>query len=231
MMSSFLRIAILFLCLSLGESFLIAQSSPQEPTPPAGGGNETASPAEGRSAAPGAGFAHQVISSAEGDYVLSSGDMVEISIFREPDLAARSMIARDGTVQLPLLREVKLAGMTVRSARDMLAKLYGQKYLVNPQVYLNVVQFAERKFTIMGQVAKPGSYDLQGGQSLDLLEVIGMAGGFTRIADRGHVLIRRKAGSGKSEIIKADAKRMAEGKAEIIEVKPGDVITVGESWY
>ena len=141
------------------------------------------------------------------------------------------MIARDGTVQLPLLREVKLAGMTVREARDMLAKLYGQKYLVNPQVYLNVVQFAQRKFTIMGQIAKPGSYDLQGGQTLDLLEAIGMAGGFTRIADRGRVLIRRKTSDGNSEIIKANAKRMAEGKIEIIDIKPGDVITIGESWY
>jgi len=231
MMNLFLRAVVFSVFLSVGEPVLLAQSSPQEPTAPSDGGNPIAAPAESRGQVPDAGFSRQVISSAEGDYVLSSGDMVEISIFREPDLAARSMIARDGTVQLPLLREVNLAGMTVRAARDMLAKLYGQKYLVNPQVYLNVVQFAERKFTIMGQVAKPGSYDLQGGQSLDLLEVIGMAGGFTRIADRGRVLIRRKTGNGKSEIIKADAKRMAEGKAAIIEVKPGDVITVGESWY
>jgi len=163
--------------------------------------------------------------------VLSPGDIVELSIFHEPDLASHSSIARDGTVQLPLLREVKLAGMTVRDARDMLAKLYGQKYLVNPQVYLNVVQFAQRKFTIMGQVGKPGSYDLQGGQTIDLLEAIGMAGGFTRIADRGRVLIRRKTSNGGSEILKANVKRMTEGKLEVLQVKPGDVITVGESWY
>jgi len=162
--------------------------------------------------------------------MLVPGDLVELSIFREPDLTSRSMIARDGTVQLPLLRETKLGGMTVREARDMLAKLYGKKYLVNPQVYLNVVQFAQRKFTIIGQVARPGSYELQGGQTLDLLEAVGMAGGFTRIADRGHLLIRRKSDSG-SEIIKANAKRMAEGKIETILVKPGDVISIGESWY
>jgi polysaccharide export outer membrane protein len=83
----------------------------------------------------------------------------------------------------------------------------------------------------MGQIAKPGSYDLQGGQTIDLLEAIGMAGGFTRIADRGRVLIRRKTSDSGSEIIKANAKRMAEGKIEIIDIKPGDVITIGESWY
>lgn len=227
-MNLIFRFFALAITLLLGGSFLFAQISPQEPTKPADEHTPSSSPERMPSDE---GYSRKVINSAEGDYVLSSGDMVEISIFREPDLTARSMIARDGTVQLPLLREVKLSGMTVRDARDMLAKLYGQKYLVNPQVYLNVVQFAERKFTIMGQIAKPGSYDLQGGQTLDLLEAIGMAGGFTRIADRGHILIRRKSTAGKSEIIKANAKRMAEGKDAVIDVKPGDVITIGESWY
>ena len=171
-----------------------------------------------------------MLNSAEGDYILTAGDTIELNIFREPDLTSRSMIARDGTVQLPLIQEVKLAGLTVREAREMLRKHYGSKYLINPQVYLNVVQFAQRKFTIIGQVSRPGSYELQGGQILDLLEAIGMAGGFTRIADRGHILIRRKYG-GESQIIKANAKKMAEGKIETILILPGDVISIGESWY
>jgi protein involved in polysaccharide export with SLBB domain len=217
--------------LVLQSAWLLAQTTPQQPTAVTDDKAAAQPPMPGRASDSDGGRPRQVISSAEGDYVLSPGDMVELSIFREPDLTSHSMIARDGTVQLPLLREVKLAGMTVREARDMLAKLYGQKYLVNPQVYLNVVQFAQRKFTIMGQIAKPGSYDLQGGQTIDLLEAIGMAGGFTRIADRGRVLIRRKTSDSGSEIIKANAKRMAEGKIEIIDIKPGDVITIGESWY
>jgi protein involved in polysaccharide export with SLBB domain len=210
-----------------------AQAPAQQPTARSDDSPAPSAPTRSRGGAAVSddGFSRQVISSAESDYVLSPGDIVELSIFHEPDLASHSSIARDGTVQLPLLREVKLAGMTVRDARDMLAKLYGQKYLVNPQVYLNVVQFAQRKFTIMGQVGKPGSYDLQGGQTIDLLEAIGMAGGFTRIADRGRVLIRRKTSNGGSEILKANVKRMTEGKLEVLQVKPGDVITVGESWY
>ena len=223
-----LVIAMYFLAISC----LSAQAPAQEPTKPSDESAAQAAPARGRgNSGSDDGFSRQVITSAESDYVLSPGDVVELSIFHEPDLASHSSIARDGTVQLPLLREVKLAGMTVRDARDMLAKLYGQKYLVNPQVYLNVVQFAQRKFTIMGQIAKPGSYDLQGGQTIDLLEAIGMAGGFTRIADRGRVLIRRKTPNGGSEILKANVKRMTEGKVEVLQVKPGDVITVGESWY
>ncbi len=171
------------------------------------------------------------LTSSEGDYVLTSGDTIEMSVFREPELSARSTIGRDGTVFLPLIKEVVLAGKSVREARTYLTELYGGKFLRSPQVYLSVAVFAQRKFTIMGQVVKTGSYELQGGQSLDLLEAIGMAGGFTRIADRGKVVVRRRDEAGTVEIFKLNAKRMAEGRAPRFEIRPGDIVTVGESWY
>ena len=170
------------------------------------------------------------LSSGESDYVLVIGDVVELNIFREPDLTTQATIARDGTVQLPLIREVQLAGLSIRDAREMLRQLYDKKFLVDPQVFLNVVKYAQRKFTIMGQVARPGSYELQGGERMDLLEAIGLAGGFTRIANRGRVIIQRREGDGVTAI-KANAKRMADGKEAPIEVQPGDVITVSESWF
>lgn len=134
------------------------------------------------------------LSSGESDYVLVVGDVVELNVFREPDLTTQATIARDGTVQLPLIREVQLAGLSIRDAREMLRQLYDKKFLVDPQVFLNVVKYAQRKFTIMGQVARPGSYELQGGERMDLLEAIGLAGGFTRIANRGRVIIQRREG-------------------------------------
>ena len=198
----------------------------QPTTQAGGGGTDVAIPS---AAAPGE-SGSQVLTSAEGDYVLTSGDTIEMTIFREPDLTARSTIAGDGTVQLPLIKEVNLTGQTVREARESLRKLYDAKYLVDPQVYLNVVAFAQRRFTILGQVLKPGSYALQGGQTLSLLEVIGMAGGFTRIANQGKILIRRKV-DGEAVSLKANAKRIAEGRDQSVTILPGDVITVGESWY
>lgn len=170
------------------------------------------------------------LASGESDYVLVVGDVVELNIFREPDLQTQATIARDGTVQLPLIREVKLAGLTIRDAREQLRGLYDNKFLVDPQVFLNVVKYAERKFTIMGQVARPGSYELQGGERIDLLEAIGLAGGFTRIANRGRVIIQRRDGENVTAI-KANAKRMADGREVPVEVQPGDVITVSESWF
>jgi polysaccharide export outer membrane protein len=170
------------------------------------------------------------LASGESDYVLVIGDVIQLNVFREPDLTTQATIARDGTVQLPLIREVKLAGLTIRAARELLRGLYDQQFLVDPQIFLNVMKFAERKFTIMGQVARPGSYELQGGERISLLEAIGLAGGFTRIANRGRVVIQRREGD-EVVALRANAKRMADGKEAPLEIQPGDVITVTESWF
>jgi polysaccharide export outer membrane protein len=185
-----------------------------------------------RQAAPAAAQAPgPAISAAAGDYVLSVADTLEMTIFREGDLATRSRIGSDGTVQLPLIGDVKVAGMTVRAARELIRKRYDADYLVDPQVYLNVVDYAQRGFTILGQVTKPGSYEFPGGKSLSLLQAVGMAGGFTRTADRGKIVVKRSAEGNSQETIKLNAKKMAGEGKDSFSVLPGDVISVGESWF
>lgn len=166
----------------------------------------------------------------EGDYVLAPGDTLDLMVYKEPDLNMRSKIARDGRVQLPLLGEVAVAGMTVRQAQDHIKKLLNADYLVEPQVYLNISSYTQRKITLIGQVVRPGSYELQGNESLGILEAIGMAGGFTRIADSKNVTIKRVLG-GKTETIKVNTKRLEDPRGGSFQVLPGDIITVGESWY
>ena len=130
-----------------------------------------------------------------------------------------------------MIGDIKVAGMTIRQAREIIRKRYDADYLVDPQVYLNVIDFAQRKFTILGQVAKPGTYEFPGGKTLSLLQAIGTAGGFTRTADRSKVLVKRAGKGDTEEVIKVNAKKMAgEGKGSF-EVTPGDVITIGESWF
>ena len=166
----------------------------------------------------------------EGDYILSSGDTLDLMVYREPDLGMRSKIARDGRVQLPLLGEVKVAGMSVREAQDHLRQLYDADYLVDPQIYLNISSYTQRKITVIGQVSRPGSYELQGNESLGILEAIGMAGGFTRIADTKNVVVKRRTGE-KVETFKVNTKRLESPDGGSFQVLPGDILTVGESWY
>jgi polysaccharide export outer membrane protein len=104
-------------------------------------------------------------------------------------------------------------------------------YLVNPQVSLSIVEFAKRRFTVLGEVQRPGAYDLPEDQSLNLLQAISMAGGYTRIAAPGKVTVQRQEGE-KRLIFPLDAKAMSKDKnIKVFEILPEDTITVGESIF
>jgi polysaccharide export outer membrane protein len=165
-----------------------------------------------------------------GDYILRPGDSLDMIVYREQDLNIRSKIGKDGMVQLPLLGEVKLGGLTVRAATTLIRGKYNADYLVEPQIYLNVSAYKATKFTIIGQVNKPGTYEYSESEPLGLLEAIGMAGGFTRIADRGHVVIKRREGDS-VRTMKVNAKKLTDSGVEQFLLQSGDVINIGESWY
>ena len=167
--------------------------------------------------------------SASGDYVLAPADAVEMTVFHQPDLTTQSKIANDGSVQFPLVGELKIGGLTLRDARELIRKRYNADYLVDPQVYLNVVAYAQRKFTILGQVTTPGTYVMPGGEHLGLMEAIGMAGGFTRLADRGSVVVKR-SDHGTEQTIKVNTKKFTTKDGKQFELMPGDVVSVGETW-
>jgi polysaccharide export outer membrane protein len=89
--------------------------------------------------------------------------------------------------------------------------------------------YAKRRFTILGAVNKPGSFFFPAGESVSLLQAIGMAGGYSRVASPSKITIKR--GDAKAPL-KVDAKKMAEsGAAATFMILPGDIITVGESIF
>ena len=235
---SFLRQSVFaLLVMIVGIGVVMAQADPAAPVDTAPAQpvvtvSKPAGDAPAAAVAPTAGGASipMGMGAANGDYMLKPGDTVEMIIYREPDLTIRSRIGKDGMVQLPLLGEVKLGGLTIRNATTLIRNKYNADYLVEPQIYLNISAYNTRKFTIIGQVGRPGSYEFGGGEELGLLEAIGMAGGFTRIADRGHVLIKRREGDS-IKSIKVNAKKLADVGVDQCVIQSGDVINVGESWY
>lgn len=235
---NFLRQSVFaLLAMIVGISALAAQAEPAAPvdTAPAQPAVTVSKPVgdpPATAAAPSAGGAAMPLGmgAANGDYMLRAGDTIEMIIYREPDLTIRSRIGKDGMVQLPLLGEVKLAGLTIRNATTLIRNRYNADYLVEPQIYLNISAYNTRKFTIIGQVGRPGSYEFGGGEELGLLEAIGMAGGFTRIADRGRVIIKRREGDS-IKSIKVNAKKLSDVGVDQCVIQSGDVINVGESWY
>ena len=229
--------ATILICMALDAS----AQNPIPPPPPRAPGTRTASTAPAPAAAEPAASAApasapaaasgsaSTASAASGDYVLASADAVEMTVFHQSDLTTQAKIANDGSVQFPLIGEVKVGGLTLRDARELIRKRYNADYLVEPQVYLNVIAYAQRKFTILGQVTTPGTYVMPGGEHLGLMEAIGMAGGFTRIADRGGVVVKRND-RGTEQTLKVNTKKFTTRDGKRFELLPGDVITVGETW-
>jgi protein involved in polysaccharide export with SLBB domain len=165
------------------------------------------------------------------NYRLSANDLVEIRVYQEPDLDSRVRIAGDGSVTLPLIGTVSLGGKSVNEASDFLRRKYGERFLVNPQLTVTVTDFSKRRFTVLGQVQSPGSYTMPNNEEVTLLQAIGMAGGFTRIAEPSNITVKRTENGGES-LMKLNAKRMARGSASAaFKIQPGDVINVPESIF
>jgi polysaccharide export outer membrane protein len=165
------------------------------------------------------------------DHELHPGDLIEVKVFQEDDLNATLRVAQDGTVLFPWIGPVPVAHGTTRQAAETIRARLSKRYLVNPQVSVTVKEYGKRRFTVLGQVQKPGAYELPDRATIDLLEAIGMAGGYTRIAAPGRVTLKRMQ-NGRETVLRVNAGRMAsDGNVPALEVLPGDVITVGESIF
>ncbi len=164
-------------------------------------------------------------------YALRPNDLVEIRVFREDDLTSTLRISREGTITFPLIGAVRVGGLSAQAAGAKIRALLAKDYLVNPQVNLTVREYSKRRFTVLGEVQKPGAYEMPDHDSLGLLEAIGMAGGYTRIAEPARITLKRIV-DGREKVIRVNAKKMArEGDSGTVEIKPGDVLTVGERLF
>ncbi len=171
--------------------------------------------------------------SAPSGYQLSANDQVAVEVFGEDDLRTNGRLNAEGNLSLPLLGSVHLAGLTLPQATARLTELYGRDYLVNPKINVSLVGYAKRRFTILGQVNRPGSYEMPDGspEGVDLLEAVAMAGGYTRIAAPERISVRRHRDRGDDQILKVNAKQVAKGEGGSFLVVPGDTVTVGESIF
>ena len=162
-------------------------------------------------------------------YVLVPDDLVEISVYQQPDLETKARVDQDGRITMPLLGVITIGGKTADQARIMIRDLLDKDYLVNPQVSLTIVEYAKRVFTILGEVQRPGTYEMQGESSLSLLQAIGLAGGYTRLSAPSKIIVERMQNSQK-KVYNLNADSMSKDeKTKPFEILPNDTITVGES--
>jgi polysaccharide biosynthesis/export protein len=165
------------------------------------------------------------------DRMLSPNDVISVTVYQEDELATKTIIDKSGMVMLPLLGRVKVSPMTIGEATARIQQLYDKDYLVNPRVNLIVEQFAVRRFAVLGQVQRPGNFDFPQNESMNLLEAIAIAGGYTRLGAPSKVSVRRIE-NGSPKIYRVDAGEMSKDpRRKPFEILPDDIVNVGERTF
>jgi polysaccharide export outer membrane protein len=170
----------------------------------------------------------QPVAAAADSRHLQPNDLLDVSIYQQPDLDTEATVDNQGMVMLRLLGPVKLGGLTLEEATALVHNLYDKDYLVDPMVTIQVVHFAALRFTILGQVQRPGTYEFPPNEKLNLLDGIAMGGGYTRLAQPSKVTVQRNV-AGELKVFNLDAQAMAmDPTNKPFLILPGDIITVGE---
>jgi polysaccharide biosynthesis/export protein len=159
-------------------------------------------------------------------YKIGPLDVLDISVFKVPELSKSVQVADAGTINLPLVGELPAAGKTAREVeRDLSGKL-GAKFLRNPQVTVFVKEHNSQRVTIEGAVKKPGIYPIKGKTSL--LQVLAMAESPDKETASSVILVFRTTG-GKRSAARFDIDDIRGGKAEDPLMQEGDVVIVDTS--
>jgi polysaccharide export outer membrane protein len=158
--------------------------------------------------------------------ILGEGDSVRITVFQNPDLTTETRISERGTITFPLVGEISLAGLTPVGAEARIAEhLIRGKFVLKPQVSLNVVRVRSRQVSILGQVARPGRYPLDDTSS-NLTDILALAGGVSPTGDDNvTVMIRRNGKTSKLEINVPSMYRTGD-LSRNLELQNGDTIFV-----
>lgn len=167
---------------------------------------------------------------AASNYVIKPGDTLEFRILGEPDMDMTLRVEQNGSIQLPMIGQVRVAGRTASEARSAIYRLYVPDYFVKPQIQLSVISFKIDTVEFLGEVRKPGPVGIPPDEPLTFLTALSQAGGFTQLANQRKVILRRRMDDGKVQTINLDAKDMLrDTEARDIPLQDGDIILVLET--
>jgi polysaccharide export outer membrane protein len=204
------------LTLGLATSLAAAQTLPGPSTNPMAGApppsSETVSPTMGSMpiAPIGEGITDE-------HYKLGSGDKLRVTVYGEEDLSGEFLVDGSGQVQMPLIGQVKAAGLTIHDFVGEVTKALENGYLKDPKISVEVENY--RPFYIMGEVNKPGEYPYENG--LTVQGAVALAGGYTYRADDNDVYIRH-VGTTREVTLPADS---------TTRIAPGDIVRVAERLF
>ncbi len=158
-------------------------------------------------------------------FVIGNGDVLAISVWKQPDLSRSLPVRSDGRISLPLIGEVNAAGQTPLKLEQEITTKF-QPFLAEPEVTVIVEQINSEKFNILGKVAKPGSYSLV--NPTTVLDAIAVAGGCRDFAKQKAIYILRRHVDGSETRLPFNYQDVIKGKntAQNIQLQPHDTVVV-----
>ncbi len=157
-------------------------------------------------------------------YVIGADDVLDINAWKEPEITRTVPVRPDGKISLPLINDIQAAGFTPTQLATIITEKL-KKYLTEPQVSVIVRAINSRRIFIMGEVGRPGTFQLR--PDMTILQALSGAGGFTQFANmKGIYLLRTE--NGKQIKYPFNYKEVVKGQRpeQNILLKPGDTIII-----
>ena len=159
-------------------------------------------------------------------YKIGPLDVLEVSVYKVPELSKTVQVAESGSINLPLVGEVPTVGRTAQDVERELTTKLGAKYLQSPQVTVFVKEFNSQRITVEGAVKKPGVYPLRGRTTL--MQAVAMSEGMDQNVASSSIAVFHQ-GTGKRAATRYEIDDIRSGKAADPEIVAGDLIVVDNS--
>jgi polysaccharide export outer membrane protein len=158
-------------------------------------------------------------------YKIGIPDVLQVTVWKHPDLSVQTVVRRDGKISIPLLNDVQAAGLTPHELKEI-ATTKMSAFVSNPDVTVLVVSPDSQVVTVVGAVQTSGPIPLL--RDMGVVEAVAAAGGFNAWANKGHVQVIRTV-DGTRHSYRFNYREYLKGKPDSdIMLKPGDVVVVPE---
>ncbi len=157
------------------------------------------------------------------NFVIGAEDVLSITVWKEPDLTRNVPVRPDGKISLPLIDEVKAAGMTPKQLETELTAKFAH-FIASPQVSVIVIDVRSQTFSIVGEVNRPGSFQLK--QKMTMLEALAGAGGFKDFAKTKKIYVLRTKADGTKERLPFNYDKALKGEVPSFDVQAHDTIVI-----
>jgi polysaccharide export outer membrane protein len=157
-------------------------------------------------------------------YAINAGDILQVSVWKEPDLQLDVLVRPDGEFSLPMIGEVQAAGKTVETLREEITKRISA-YVPDAVVTVALKQLSGDKVYVLGKVNRPGEYAVN--RYVDVMQALSIAGGTTPFASLDDIAILRRDGAGQ-RALEFKYSQVSKGKnlEQNIILQSGDVVVV-----